>query len=151
MSRESTPASLFGGLAITASPTSSADMPVTTRGMRNQRQRNLAASHQASAAAAASSSRAAAAPSGRQTAAGRSSGSAPTRSSNQRRRIQSRRTAHDSEDDDDESNEEDSDDEGVDRVVIEIMSTFADVYPTPREFSSITPHNTRNVSGNEQT
>ena len=150
MSRESTPASLFGGLAISGSP-SSTDMPVTTRGMRNRRHSNLAASHQASTGAAAGPSQTGGSPSVRQVA-GRSRGRATNPPANRRRPAPGRRTNDDSDDEDAQSDDDDdSGEENFGQVVREIMATLADTYPTPQEFARINLQNTRNVSGNEQT
>lgn len=153
MSRESTPDTLFGGLAITGSPGSSnTEMPVTTRGMRHQRQRNLAASQHASSGTAAGPSRPAAPSSGRQ-AASRSSGHT-TRRFTGRRRPRRTRTANDDDSDGNDgggNDDGDSDDEDPGRIINEIMSTYADTYPSPYEFSRISPRNTRNIRGIEQT
>ena len=147
MSRESTPASLLGALALTGSPTSSnPEMPVTTRGMLSQSNRNLFASQQASSGTAAGSSRPARAPA-RERIPARSRGRVTHSRLPDRRSTRNRPANHESEDggdDDDESDGEGGPEQNDGQAVNEIMSTFADMYPTPREFAVINPRDTRN-------
>ncbi len=139
MSRDSSPATLIGRLALRGSLESAPtpEMPVTTRGMW-QTHRNLAASHSSSSGAVASSSRSTAPTStGRQSS--RRSARRNARAADPRRRSTRRARPDDDDDDDDDDEEEgdsdESDDESPADVVNEIMSTFTDTYRTPAEFA----------------
>ena len=150
MSRDSSPATLFGRLVLRGSleSTPSPEMPVTTRGMR-QTHRNLAASHSASSGAVAGPSRSAAS-----TSTTRQSGRRPARQSTRasdRRRQTARRTRPDDDDDDDEEDDsDDSDDENPEDVVYEIMSTLTDTYRNPTELRrEVSPSITEGLDNTE--
>ena len=144
MSREGTPVSLIGELAITSSPGSSnSDMPVTTRGMRQ--------GHRVLASGAGSGPSRASAPSSRRPAVGRSTELASRRSAPPRRLTRPGAANEEDSDDDDGGGSDDgadSDDDNPEDIINEIMSTFADTHPTPAEFSTITR---RGLMGSEQT
>lgn len=151
MSRDSSPATLIGRLAIDGH---AGTMPALTRGMLQRQQRNLTVSQRASSGGVAGSSRIQAASARRQTSL-RSMAQAARSSHHQRGSLRPPQDNpgedNDGEDSDESSNhsepEADSDEESAGHFINAIMSTLADSYPSPAEFARIT----QDMTGSDQT